>query len=237
MESINIIYIISIFAAGTVSFFAPCIIPLLPVYVATLSTRAGEDEANKINGSFNINKRLIVQTIVFVLGLATTFVMLGFGAGALGRVLGGKTFLYICGVIVIAMGIYQTGILRLPFMEKEKRLELASSNNGGVLGAYLLGFSFSFGWTPCVGSILASVLAVSSTGNHPLLGAGLMLVYTLGLSIPFLLIAVFTNYFLRLFKSLNKHLVKIKVAGGVLIILMGIFLITDNLNLISRLFI
>lgn len=239
MTDITLFFIASVFAAGLISFFAPCIIPLLPVYVATLSSSAGGSNDLKSNAGkpgMRIRWRLIAHTLVFVSGLATTFVMLGFGAGALGGVLGSRTFLRICGLLVILLGLHQTGIIHVMFLEREKKLELSQEGKSGVLPSFLLGLTFSFGWTPCIGPVLATVLVLASSGNQALYGAALMLVYTLGLAVPFFLISLFTDYLLKTFRKLNRYLPTFRVVGGILIIVMGVFLMTDNLNSISVLF-
>lgn len=243
-------FAISVFIAGLFSFFAPCILPLLPVYVATLSSGLDGTDTGKIavtanqatagvvqQKRFRIHWRLVAQTAVFVGGLATTFILLGFGAGAIGGLLGSRTFLAIAGGLVIILGLHQTGILHLVFLEREKRLLSPGIGRTGVLGSYLLGLTFSFGWTPCIGPVLATVLVLSSSGNQALYGAGMMLIFTLGLAVPFLLISVFTDVLLRTFRKINRYLPIIRVVGGILIILMGILLMTDNLNFISRLLI
>lgn len=239
MIDISIFFFASVFIAGMLSFFAPCIIPLLPVYVSTLSSSAEKVEKSSeksISRGITINWRLVVQTLVFVGGLGTTFVMLGFGAGALGGLLGSKTFLRICGAFVILLGLHQTGLLHMFFLDREKRLDMSKSNKTGLLGSYLLGLTFSFGWTPCIGPILATVLLLASNSSQILYGVVLMLVYTLGLAVPFLIISIFTNYMLKAFKKVNKYLPVIRVIGGILIIAMGIILMTDNLNFISSIF-
>ncbi len=239
MTDISSFFFISVFAAGMLSFFAPCIIPLLPVYVSTLSSSAegvGETVEKQNKKGLVINWRLIIQTLVFVGGLGTTFIMLGFGAGALGGLLGSRTFLIICGILVIILGLHQTGLLHMVFLDREKRLDMSSNNRTGMIGSYLLGLTFSFGWTPCIGPILATVLLLASNGSQIFYGAVLMLVYTLGLAVPFLLISIFTGYLLKAFRKVNRYLPVIRIVGGILIILMGVILMTDNLNLISSIF-
>lgn len=237
MADISLFFFISVFIAGMISFFAPCIIPLLPVYVSRLSSTAGQTEDVKQEGKrFFINWRLVAQTMVFVGGLGTTFVMLGFGAGVLGTFLGSRTFLTIAGILVIILGLHQTGILHMFFLDREKRLDMSSNDKTGLLGSYLLGLTFSFGWTPCIGPILATVLLLASSGNQVFYGVVLMLVYTLGLAIPFLLISIFTSCLLKTFRKVNKFLPVIKVIGGILIIFMGVVLMTDSLNYIISLF-
>lgn len=237
MTELSFLFIFSVFAAGILSFFSPCIIPLLPVYVARLSSGSeGVSQAVRQEGrpKLHLNGRLMGQTLLFVTGLATTFVLMGFGAGELGRLFYSRVFLWIGGGLVILLGLHQTGLFHLLFLEREKRLEL--NPKPGALGSYLLGFTFSFGWTPCVGPVLAAVLVMSSSGNQAWTGAGFMLLYTMGLSLPFLLVSLFTDYLLKAFRKAQRYLPAIRIAGGVLIIVMGLLLLTDNLNAITRIF-
>ena len=225
------VFLGAVFVAGIFSFFAPCLVPLLPVYISMF---AGEQSNIKKIGRLNINLIVIAKTLVFVLGISTSFVILGFGAGALGSVINSKAFIMICGMIVIILGIHQTGLIHFSLLDRDKRLNLKSKN--GVLGTFLLGFSFSFGWTPCIGPLLATVLGISATKGQVFYGAFLMLVYSFGLMIPFLIVAIFSDIILRQVKKLNRHLEKIKIVGGVIIILMGILLMNNSLNLVTRIF-
>jgi cytochrome c-type biogenesis protein len=208
-----------------VSFFAPCIVPLLPVYVSVLSGNSdGRDDTAKPSRKFGfaLDRKLIFQTLVFVMGLGTTFVMLGFGAGVLGSFLSSHIFRVICGGVVIILGLHQTGIFRLLILDQERKLSIDQNHSSGTLKSYILGLTFSFGWTPCVGPVLAAVIGLASNSNQLFYGVLLMIVYTLGLSIPFLLIAFFTDNLLRIFKKMNRHLPKVRIIGGILVIFMGI---------------
>ena len=240
------LFIWSVFAAGVLSFFSPCIVPLLPVYVGTLSRGLESDASasdSPTSGSspgnpvlWQFNRRLFAQTGVFIAGLGTAFILLGFGAGALGTVFNSRLFLILAGGVVVVLGLHQTGVFKLLFLEREKRLTVATAGKGGILGSYLLGLTFSFGWTPCIGPVLAAVLVLASSGNQAFQGGFFMLVYTLGMAVPFLLVALFTQSLLRLFKRINRYLPVIQKVGGVLIIAMGVLLMTDNLNVINSLF-
>jgi cytochrome c biogenesis protein CcdA len=232
---------ITVFVAGLLSFFAPCIVPLLPVYVGYLSKGAENKvvtEETEKKGKFAfINKRLIFQTLVFVIGLSTAFVLLGFGAGAIGKLLNNRIVLYVSGAIVIILGLHQIGLFKIGFLERTKKVEVEKSSRGGILGAYLLGLTFSLGWTPCVGPVLATVLGLASGQGSAAYGGFLMMIYSAGLALPFILISLFAGFFMTKFRKLNRHLGKIRVVGGILIIIMGILLMTNSLNAISGWFV
>jgi cytochrome c-type biogenesis protein len=241
---------IVVFGSGVLSFFAPCIVPLLPVYIGFLSkgasdTAEGTQPAADQEGSVPedtkkkkrfVNPRLIVQTLIFALGLSTAFIILGFGAGALGRFINNRIVLYVSGAIVILLGLHQIGLFNFAFLERQKKVEIKRSKRGGIIGAYLLGLTFSLGWTPCVGPALALVLGVASSQGQAAYGGFLMMMYSLGLALPFLMLSFFAGFFLERFKKLNKHMRKIQIAGGILIIIMGIILMTNNLNTIGAWF-
>lgn len=225
-----------VFVAGFLSFFAPCIIPLLPVYVAQLSQGAAGNDGSarvKITSQFSINLRLMGQTALFVAGISTSFVLLGFGAGVLGKLLISREFLIVCGMVVILFGIHQMGLLRLGFLDREKRIQLKASSGVGILSSYLMGFTFSFGWTPCVGPVLAAVLGVASSQGQPINAALLMLVYSAGLATPFMIVSMMGDLLVERMRGIHPHLEKIQKASGVLLIVMGMLLMTDNLNIFS----
>lgn len=229
----------TVFIAGLLSFFAPCILPLLPVYISVLSADASGSSEHQhyiTIGKLKINPRLIIKTIVFVLGLSTSFILLGFGAGALGAYINTDWFIMVCGLVVVILGLHQIGLFHLSFLEKEKKIHLKRSSKQDFLGTYLLGLTFSFGWTPCIGPILGAVLGLSASEGQAAYGAFLMFVYALGLLIPFVLLSIFSDLLLQHVKKLNKHMKKIRIIGGIIIVIMGILLMTNNLNLVFTTF-
>lgn len=225
------ILISTVFIAGMLSFFSPCILPLLPVYISILSTDGNGTENQQKMNKWQLNPRLIFKTIIFVLGLSTSFVILGFGAGALGSFINTDWFIRFCGAIVVILGLHQMGLFNLTLLNREKKVELKRSGKRDLIGTYLLGFTFSFGWTPCIGPILGAVLGLSASEGQAIYGAMLMSFYALGLLIPFLILSIFSDILLKQVKKINKHMMTIRFIGGVIIVIMGIFLMTNNLNI------
>lgn len=212
----NELFIGAVYFAGLLSFFSPCIFPLLPVYIGMLS-RGGRSS--------------ILKTLFFVLGLSMSFVLLGFGAGIIGKILMSDTFRIISGILVICFGVIQMDIIKIPLLERTKLLSLEVAEKEGVMGTFFLGFTFSLGWTPCVGPILTSILFISSGGGSPVYGAMMMSIYVLGLATPFVVFSYTYKYLEKKLIGIKKHLNLLKKLGGALIVGMGILLLTDNLNL------
>ena len=204
----------TVFLAGLASFLSPCIFPIIPIYFGILA-KGGKK---------------ILNTFLFIAGLSLTFVSLGFSFGFLGNLFFNDNVRIIAGIIVIILGIHQLGIVKLNFLERTKVVEVKTEGKSASFEAFFLGLTFSLGWTPCIGPILASVLALSGDEGSALYGASMMLVYILGLATPFVLFSLFSQELLKRTKALNKHLGKFKIIGGLLIIVMGILLITNNLQ-------
>ena len=232
----NSLFSISVFLAGILSFFSPCILPLMPVYVGILLDSEHEKTVH-IFGK-DVSWYGLVKTLCFIAGLSTVFLILGYGAGALGQVLYAPWFRYLLGGIVILLGIHQMGLINLQQLQKQKSIQLKKDEKRNeFFNAFLIGVTFSFGWTPCVGPVLSSVLALAASGgNGALQGALLMLVYTLGLALPFLLLALASGWVLQRFAKLKPHMGTLKKIGGALIVLMGILLMLGNLNSLASLF-
>ena len=204
----------TVFLAGLASFLSPCIFPIIPIYFGILA-KGG---------------RKILNTVLFIAGLSLTFVSLGFSFGFLGNLFFNDNVRIIAGIIVIMLGIHQLGIIKLNFLERTKVVEVKTEGKSASFEAFFLGLTFSLGWTPCIGPILASVLALSGDEGSALYGAAMMLVYVFGLATPFVLFSLFSQELLKRTKALNKHLGKFKIVGGLLIIVMGVLLITNNLQ-------
>ncbi|HEU3477279.1 thiol-disulfide oxidoreductase-associated membrane protein CcdA2 [Streptococcus pneumoniae] len=233
----HIFFFLSVFLAGILSFFSPCILPLLPVYTGVLLD--DKDGAQASSGKFSISVTSLLRTLAFIAGISFIFILLGYGAGFLGDLLYASWFQYLTGAIIILLGLHQMEILHFKGLYKEKRLQLQGQgqNGKGYSQAFLLGLTFSFAWTPCVGPVLGSVLALAASGGSGAWqGAGLMLVYTLGLALPFLFLALTSSYVLKHFRKLHPYLGILKKVGGFLIIVMGLLVLFGNASILSQLF-
>lgn len=233
----HIFFFLSVFLAGILSFFSPCILPLLPVYAGVLLD--DKDGAQASSGKFSISVTSLLRTLAFIAGISFIFILLGYGAGFLGDLLYASWFQYVTGAVIILLGLHQMEILHFKGLYKEKRLQLQGQgrHGKGYSQAFLLGLTFSFAWTPCVGPVLGSVLALAASGGSGAWqGAGLMLVYTLGLALPFLLLALTSSYVLKHFRKLHPYLGILKKVGGFLIIVMGLLVLFGNASILSQLF-
>lgn len=230
----DFIFLMGVFGAGVLSFLSPCILPLLPVYMSYLSggiVNAVNQEEGVADSAW-FRSVLLLRTLMFVLGLSMVFILLGFGSGILGHIISSPWFIAICGAIVVLFGIYQTGWIRLSWLEREVRLSRNGMKQGGYIGAFLLGLTFSFGWTPCIGPVLAAVLGIAAGEGSPVYGGFLMLLYSVGLSIPFLILSVCSGYLMKRVRHLYRYMGAIKVVSGCILIVMGLLLMTDRLNML-----
>jgi cytochrome c-type biogenesis protein len=204
--------------AGLISFISPCVLPLVPPYLCFLAGTTFEHVLAREPSSL-VARREVATAILFVAGFSTVFVALGAGASAIGGLLRAYSDVLstVAGVAILAMGLHFLGVFRLPFLHTTARLEVAKPV--GLWGAYAMGLAFAFGWTPCIGPVLATVLSVAATESTVAKGAGLLAVYSLGLGIPFVLAAFaigpFVNALARMRSKL--HVVE-KVMGGLLVL-------------------
>jgi len=230
MAELTGIGIISAFVAGIISFLSPCVLPLVPGYVSYVAGGTLEDLTNEDGFS---RRRMAALTLsgFFVLGFTIIFVALGASASAVGDfLLRYKTeFEYGAGAVIIIFGFYLTGLLRLPYLSREARF-ISRFGGGHPLSATILGMAFAFGWTPCIGPVLGSILTLSATSGQAGTGAVLLAIYSLGLGVPFLIAAAFTGAFLRRMQTLRKISKPFQIFAGVIMVLMGIAMITGYLT-------
>jgi len=226
---------ISIFAAliaGLVSFLSPCVLPLVPPYLVYLAGTSLERLADE-DSQTGSTRQTVAAAVLFVAGFSTVFVALGASAsliGSLVRAYSG-TLATIAGVAIIIMGLHFLGVFKIATLMREKRATIAKPV--GLWGAYVMGLAFAFGWTPCIGPILAAILAVAATEQSVTRGATLLAVYSLGLGVPFILAAFAIQPFAAFLTRFKKHLLRVEQAMGVLLILTGVAFLTGTITTAS----
>ncbi len=214
-------------AAGVLSFLSPCVLPVVPPYLAYMGGISLRDTS-----AGAARRSVVLPALFFVLGLSTVFLFMGIAASALGRALLQYQDLMnkAAGIIVIVFGLHFLHVLRIPILDREARLD-AGDRGGSALGAYVLGLAFAFGWTPCIGPQLGAILSLAAGEASMARGTALLAIYAAGLGIPFLLAALFLTRSMALMNRLKRHLRLIERLMGVLLLLVGIALLT---NLFSR---
>ncbi len=206
---------------GILSFLSPCVLPIVPPYLAFI----GGTSIDKM--SEGRDRTVIIKAIFFVFGLSTVFMFLGFAASAFGQVFlqYQREMAIAAGVVIIFFGLHFLGLLRIPLLYREARFD-AGDQGGSLLGAYILGLAFAFGWTPCIGPILGTILSLAAQEGSIQRGVILMAFYAIGLGIPFILAAMFMGRFMKHMGRFKKHMGLIEKTMGGLLILVGILLVT-----------
>lgn len=216
--------------AGLISFLSPCVLPIVPPYLAFMSGMT----IGEMQGGGAARARVITAALFFVLGLSTVFVLLGFTASWLGAFFLQNQVLLarISGVLIIVFGLHFLGLFRIRFLDREARIETGDAG-GGAFGAYLLGLAFAFGWTPCIGPQLGAILSLAATEASVARGTLLLAVYAAGLGIPFLLAAVFLSRAMGVMNRLKRHMGLIEKTMGLLLVAVGLALVTGAFTTFS----
>lgn len=225
--------LVTAFTAGVFSFISPCVLPLIPAYISFVSgisieeLQAGKDRKSQL-------VKVLVSTIVFVIGFSTVFVLLGAGASFIGKLLfiHRLWFSRVAGVLIAILGLHMTGIYRIGFLEYEKKIHVRK-NPFGVIGIFLIGAAFAFGWTPCIGPILAAILTLAAQQGTVGSGMFLLAVYSLGLGLPFILTGLALNSFLSVYKRMRKHLRTIEIIAGIFLLVVGALIFFDMFSILS----
>jgi cytochrome c-type biogenesis protein len=227
----DISYVVA-FGAGFLSFVSPCVLPLVPAYLANLAGLTAID--NTTRKSY---LPVLFHSLCFVLGFSIIFVGLGASVGLLGTAITTHSTLLrqISGVVIILFGIFLIAAYRFPWLNYEKRLNPSVSSNPGYLRSILIGAAFALGWTPCIGPILGAILAMAWSSQTVGQGALLLGIYSLGLGIPFVLIGLAWGAIAPLWKGINRHLGTISIISGILLILVGILILTGNMEWLTQL--
>ena len=215
------------FGAGFISFLTPCVLPIIPGYISYITGKK-LDEIDKDK------KVVLIKTIIFTLGFSFVFISLGMAASFLGNVLifFGKELRIAAGIIIILFSLNFIGILNFNFLNQDKKIDTGNYKDNFVF-PFVVGAAFAFGWTPCIGPVLGSILALSATETTIVSGVILLSFYSLGLAIPFILSGYYMTIFLNSKKGFSKHYSKVKTGGGVILLITGVLILTNSIQVIS----
>jgi cytochrome c-type biogenesis protein len=222
------------FIAGVLSFISPCVLPLVPGYLSFISGLSLE-EMRGTGDSRRSRRHVFVASLAFVLGFSVVFIALGASASAVGQFLMARLSLIgkIAGVVLVLFGLHTMGLLQIRWLYQEKRVQ-ADRKPAGPLGAFFVGLAFAFGWTPCIGPILAAILAVAAAQDTIAQGVLLLAVYSAGLGIPFLLTSLAVNQFFAAFAKIRRYYKAIEVTAGALMVAVGVLIFTNRFTLIAQ---
>ncbi|HWW13452.1 MAG TPA: cytochrome c biogenesis protein CcdA [Candidatus Dormibacteraeota bacterium] len=223
---------IAAFFAGLISFLSPCVLPLVPGYVSMISG-VGLEELKSAQAQ--LMRRVMINSIAFILGFSVVFIALGAAATGLGQVLGvyKHTLARVAGVVIILFGLHLTGIFKIKALYTDARLHNVKGGSTPA-GAFVIGFAFAFGWTPCLGPVLATILGFASQQDTVGKGVLLLAVYSMGLAVPFLLTSLLMEQFLQFYSRFRSYMHAIEVASGGLMIALGVLLLIGRFTLISN---
>jgi cytochrome c-type biogenesis protein len=221
------------FLFGLLSFASPCVLPLIPSYLSYITGLSFED----LTGSRDrerIRKITVLNSLFFILGFSSIFVLLGASSSFVGRILLDYRDIIrrLGGILIIIFGLYVTGIVRFGFLSREKKVHL-EEKPVGYLGSFLVGVTFAAGWTPCIGPILGSILLYASQAGTTSHGILLLSIYSIGLGLPFFLSSLALNTFLSYFRRIQRYLRFINIISGILLIIVGLLIFTDYLQILS----
>lgn len=230
--------LLAAFGAGLLSFISPCVLPLIPGYLSYISGLSLDEMRG--TGAVAVappavRNRVLMSSLAFIVGFSIVFVALGASASAIGQFLMTRLTVLgrIAGAIIILFGLHTMGLLRIDWLYQEKRVQ-TNRRPAGFFGAMVVGVAFAFGWTPCIGPILAGILAVAAAQNTIGEGVKLLLAYSLGLAIPFFAAALAINRFFAAFARIRKHYHFIELTSGALLVIIGILIFTNRFTIIAR---
>ena len=233
MTELNLVHAGVAFLGGVFSFLSPCVLPLVPGYLSLMS---GVSIEKLKTGEREAARAVAVNAVIFILGFSVVFTAMGASASVVGAFLNQyrSVLLKIAGAIIILFGVFLLGLLKVPALYRDQRYH--GEVGRGKLGAFLLGFSFAFGWTPCIGPILGALLALAATKDTVGQGVVLLAIYSLGLGVPFLLTALGLNKFLAFYQGFRRYLLWVERGAGVLLVAIGLLVFTNQLTWLSSYF-
>ncbi len=230
-ENVNIL---TAFLFGIISFASPCVLPIVPGYLSFISGYSFDEMVN--SSRQELFKKVTLNSVLFIIGFSLIFIALGASATAIGKFLVERLELFakIAGVIIVLFGLHMIGVFKIKFLNYEKKFH--TDKKIGPLGSFVAGLAFAFGWTPCIGPVLAAILTIAAQQDTIGKGIALLAVYSLGLGIPFLVTSLSINAFLAFFRKFSKYIRWVEVTGGVLLVIVGILIATNNLTVLSSYF-
>jgi len=222
---------IAAFIAGLISFLSPCVLPLVPGYISLISGASVEELQE---GDRKLMKTVLLHSIMFILGFTVVFVTLGATASWLGQLANNyrKYLTWVGGVIIIIFGIHLMGLFKIKALYADKRLHSVQGGKSPI-GAFVIGFAFAFGWTPCIGPVLSTILGMAALDGTLLKGVFLLWVYSLGLAVPFLLTSLAVDRFLIFYGRFKRHFHTVEVLSGVLLIAIGGLIVSGHFTWLS----
>ena len=238
--------LLAAFGAGLLSFISPCVLPLVPGYLSYISGLSLEEMRGTtapggagvgvaVAASPIARRQVVLSSLAFILGFSLVFVALGAAASAIGQFLISQQAIFnrIAGAIIIVFGLHTMGVLRIEWLYQEKRVH-SSRRPAGLIGAGLIGVAFAFGWTPCIGPILAGILALAGTQETVGEGVRMLAVYSMGLGVPFLATALMINRFFVAMGKIRRHYHKVELVSGVLLVAIGLLIFTNKFTIIAQ---
>lgn len=219
------------FAAGLLSFLSPCVLPLVPGYVSLISGNTVDEIQTEHRRS---SRAVLLNSLMFIAGFSLVFILLGAVASGIGQLVRQyyAVLAKIAGVVVIVFGLHLTGVFHIRALFADKRMH-GVKGGSSAWGSFAVGFAFAFGWTPCIGPILAGILALAASTETITRGVALLVLYAAGLAVPFLITSLAIDRFLRFYRRFRRHLHKVEVASGVLLIAIGVLILTRQFTMLS----
>ncbi|MEL3891016.1 cytochrome c biogenesis protein CcdA [Ferrovibrio sp. MS7] len=233
MNGLDVSYAVAA-GAGALSFLSPCVLPLVPAYLCFVAGTSLDEMLERQEIDKAETRRVLMAAIAFVLGFSTVFVIMGASASAINQLVVQHLDIIgkIAGGIIILFGLHFMGLLKIGLLYREARIN-PENRPTSWLGAYVIGLAFAFGWTPCIGPILASILTIAGSRSDLSYGVSLLATYALGLGIPFLLAALAMKPFMRFMQRFRRHMRKVEIAAGALLVTTGVLIFTNSLGQFS----
>jgi cytochrome c-type biogenesis protein len=229
----NVVMVLTAFAGGLVSFLSPCVLPLVPGYLSIISGYS-LDQLKSNKQDSGLKRSVVINSIMFIVGFSITFIALGATATWIGHFLVARMqILYrIAGLVILIFGLHVLGVFKITALYQDKRFHDVQKPRG-AWGVLLLGLAFAFGWTPCIGPILSGILAIAGSQKTVIEGILLLLIYSLGLGVPFLMTSLGLNQFLSFYGRFKRHFRAMEIVSGVLVVTIGLLIMTNSLSILN----